>query len=190
METYSSLSMKKLPKEVRHIMLRSHDETTWTLADLRKQLWHEVETRGKSSLGQSDKEESVPNPPFQFKFPTAGSLFSGALGKENAKNDCTFCDGPHPLDSCKIVPTIDQRLAFLHNQKRCFRCFKKGHMSKSCYSKKRCSQCMENIIWGCADKLELTSINSLEQIQPKKILAREILRKKILPSQKYLHLSA
>ena len=43
--------MKKLPEEVSCIMLRSHDETTWTLAGLRKQLWHEVETREKSSLG-------------------------------------------------------------------------------------------------------------------------------------------
>ena len=53
--------MKKLPEEVRRIMLRSHDETTWTLADLRKQLRHEVETREKSSLGQSDKEVSIPS---------------------------------------------------------------------------------------------------------------------------------
>ena len=45
-------------------MLRSHDETTWTLADLIKQLRHEVETREKRSLGQSDKEVSVPNPSF------------------------------------------------------------------------------------------------------------------------------
>ena len=133
--------MKKLPKEVRRIMLRSHHETTWTLADLRKQLRHEVETREKSSLGQSDKEVSAPNPPFNSMFPTAGALFSGALGGENSKNDCTFCDGPHPSDSCKIVPAVDQRLEILHNQKRCFRCFKKGHMLKSCYSKKRCSQC-------------------------------------------------
>ena len=133
--------MKKLPEEVRRIMLRSHDETTWTLADLRKQLRHEVETREKSSLGQSDKEVSVPNPPFNSKFPTAGALFFGALGRENAKNGCTFCDGPHPSDSCKIVPTMDKRLEFLCNQKRCFRCFKTGHMSKSCYSKKRCSRC-------------------------------------------------
>ena len=66
--------MKKLPREVRHIMLRSHDEMTWTLADLRKQLQHEVETREKSSLGQSDKEVSVPNSPFNSKFPTAGAF--------------------------------------------------------------------------------------------------------------------
>ena len=133
--------MKKLPEEVRRIMLRSHDETTWTLADLRKQLRHEVETREKSSLGQSDKEVSVPNPQFNSKFTTAGAWFYGALGRENGKNGCTFCDGPHPSDSCKIVPTIDKRLEFLRNQKRCFRCFKTGHMSKSCYSKKRCSRC-------------------------------------------------
>ena len=133
--------MKKLPEEVRRIMLRSHDETTWTLADLRMQLRHEVETRETSNLGQSDKEVSAPNPPFNSKFPTAGALFSGALGGENSKNDCTFCDGPHPSDSCKIVPAVDQRLEILRNQKRCFMCFKKGHMSKSCYSKKRCSRC-------------------------------------------------
>ena len=74
--------MKKLPEEVSHIMLRSHDEVVWTLADLRKQLWHGVETREKGSLGQSEKEVSVPNPPFNCKFPTTGALFSGALRRE------------------------------------------------------------------------------------------------------------
>ena len=49
-------------------MLRVHDETTWTLDDLRKQLWHEAETREKSSLGQSDKEVSVLTPPFKSSF--------------------------------------------------------------------------------------------------------------------------
>ena len=124
-------------------MLRSHDQPTWTLADLRKQLWREVETREKSSLGQSDKEVSVPNPPLNSKFPTAGASFFGALGRENSKGECTFCDGPHPSDSCKIVPAIDPRLEFLRNQKLCFRCFKKGHniMLKSCYLKKRFSWC-------------------------------------------------
>ena len=124
LESYGDLLipivMKKLPEEVRRIMLRSHDATTWTLADLRKQLPHEVETRDKSSLGQSDKEVSLTNPSFSSKFSTAGALFFGALGRENAKNGCTFCDGPHPLDSCRIVFTIDQRLEFLRNQKRCF----------------------------------------------------------------------
>ena len=68
-------------------MLRSHDEMTWTLADLRKQIQHEVETREKSSLGLSDKEVSAPNTPFNSKFPTAGALFFGALGREHTKND-------------------------------------------------------------------------------------------------------
>ena len=95
-----------------------------------------METREKSSLGQSDKEVSVPNPPFNSEFPTAGTLFS-ALGRENTKNDSKFSEGPHPSDWCKIVPTVDLRLEFLSNQKRCFRCFKIGHMSKSCYSTKK-----------------------------------------------------
>ena len=96
-----------------------------------KQLRHEVETEEKSSLGQSDKEVSVPNHPFNSKFPTAGALFFGALGKEDGKNGCTFCDGPHPSDTCKIVPTIDKRLEFLRNQKRGFRCFKREVICQS-----------------------------------------------------------
>ena len=89
----------------------SHHEMTWTLADLRKQLQHEVVTRETSSLGQCDKEVSVQNPHFNSNFPTAGALFSGALGRENA----CFVMGPtrYSSDLCKIVPTIDQRLKFL-----------------------------------------------------------------------------
>ena len=52
---------------------------------------------------------------------------------------------------------------------------------------------MENITWRCVNQLELTDINLLEQIQPKKIQAiqaREILRKTIRPSQTNLHLLA
>ena len=90
--------MKKLPEEVKRVMFRNHDETTWTLADLRKQLRHEVETREKSSLEQSDKEVSVPNLPFNSKLSTADALFFGALGRENAKDGCAFCGGPHPSD--------------------------------------------------------------------------------------------
>ena len=54
--------MKKLPEEVRCIVLRSHDETPWSLADLRKQLRLVLEIREKSSLGQSDKEVSAAIP--------------------------------------------------------------------------------------------------------------------------------
>ena len=87
-----------------------------------------METKEKSSVGQSDNKETGLNPPFNSKFPTGGALIFGALGRENAKNDCLFCDRSYSLDSCKIVPTIDQRLKFLRNQKRCFKCFKKGHV--------------------------------------------------------------
>ena len=52
---------------------------------------------------------------------------------------------------------------------------------------------MENITWRCVNQLELTDINLLEQIQPKKIQAMqawEILRKTLRPSQKDVHLLA
>ena len=54
-------------------------------------------------------------------------------------------------------------------------------------------QWCKNITWRCVNKMELTDINLLEKIQPKKIQAiqaQEILRKTIRPSQKNLHLLA
>ena len=62
-------------------MLRSHDQTTWTLAGLRKQLWHEVETREKSSLGQSDKKSVSTKSPFQFQVPYCWCLVLWCPGK-------------------------------------------------------------------------------------------------------------
>ena len=49
---------------------------------------------------------------------------------------------------------------------------------------------MENITQRCANQLELTGINLLEQFQQKKIQVGEIPRKKIPPFQKDLHLLA
>ena len=71
--------MKKLSEEVRRIMLRSHDQTPWTLVDFRKQLQHEVETREKSSLGQSDKEVSGLH--FQFQGLYSWCLVHWCAGK-------------------------------------------------------------------------------------------------------------
>ena len=124
-------------------MLRSHDQTPWTLVDFRKQLQHEVETREKSSLGQSDKEVSGLH--FQFQGLYSWCLVHWCAGKRERKNGCMSCDGPHPSDSCKIVRqqlTRDSpQPEILRNQKRCFRCFKKDYVSKSCYSKKRYLRC-------------------------------------------------
>ena len=185
--------MKKLPEEVKRAMSKSHDETTWTLADLRKNLWHEVETREKSSLSQFDKEVSVQNPPVNSKFSTDGALFFGALGRENAKNGCTFCDGPHPSDSCKIILTIEQRLQFLRNKKRCFRCFKKGHISKSCYWKKYCSRCngKHHLAWCKSTAIGGHKSSRTDPAEENTSnTSKKILIKMIQPSQKNLHFLA
>ena len=161
-ESYGDLFIPIVMKKLPGVLCCQVMMTMWTLADLRKQLRLELEIREKSSLAQSDKKASVPNPPFNSKFPTAGALFSGALERESAKDDCMFCDGSHPL--YKVVPKIDVRLEFLCKQKRCLRYFKKGHRSKSCYSKKCCSWCNGNIIWRRVNPLQLTGINLLQRI--------------------------
>lgn len=160
-ESYGDLFIPIVMKKLPGVLCCEVMMTMWTLADLREQLRLGLEIR-ESSLAQSDKKVSVPNPPFNSKFPTAGALFSGALGRGSAKDDFMFCDGSHPL--YKVAPKIEVRLEFLCKQKRCLRYFKKGHRSKYCYSKKCCSWCNENIIWRRVNPLQLTGINLLQWI--------------------------
>ena len=119
-----------------------------------------METREKSSLGQFDKEVLVLNPPSNSKFPTTGALFFGALGRENARNGCTFCDGPHPSHSCKIVPAIDQRLDFSAARKDVSGALRKVICQRPATRRSVVRSAMENITGRYLNHLELTDKSS------------------------------
>ena len=182
--------MKKLPDEVRRIMLRSHDETTWTLAYLRKQLRHEVETREKSSLGQSDKEVSVPNP---LSIPSSLLLVLCSLvpwEERTARMTVRFVMGPTPRTRVRSSQQLTRDSNFSATRKGASGALRQVICQSPATRRSVVRGTMENIVQRCVNQLELTGINLLEQFQPKKIQVGEIPRKKIPPSQKDLHLLA
>lgn len=59
---------------------------------------------------------------------------------------CIFCEGNHDCKNCFKAQkmTIDQKRDELSKNKACFRCLKRGHSSKKCYSKLKCLVCGNN----------------------------------------------
>ena len=60
------------------------------------------------------------------------------------KPQCTFCrKTDHQLDACPKfkTETLEKRLRFVKENKLCFGCLSKGHMSSDCRKKLTCSSC-------------------------------------------------
>nr|CAD2200257.1 unnamed protein product [Meloidogyne enterolobii] len=54
---------------------------------------------------------------------------------------CYFCNGNHWSNTCKNVAGLEERKKRLFEQRRCFRCCARGHISRKCFSKKYCFFC-------------------------------------------------
>nr|CAD2206561.1 unnamed protein product [Meloidogyne enterolobii] len=54
---------------------------------------------------------------------------------------CYFCNGNHWSNTCKNVAGLEERKKRLFEQRRCFRCCARGHISRMCFSKKYCFFC-------------------------------------------------
>ena len=83
---------------------------------------------------------------FEFDFKYAGSaLYSSTAsrGQNPTKSSvkCIFCKGEHWSDKCNIVTDPIARKEFLKNNKLCFRCLKKDHLSRNYKRSKTCFYC-------------------------------------------------
>ena len=56
---------------------------------------------------------------------------------------CFFCKKPHDLDACPefVKKTIAERKEFASAKGLCYGCLQRGHLSKDCKERKRCSIC-------------------------------------------------
>ena len=56
---------------------------------------------------------------------------------------CPFCKGDHYLPDCKrfVEQSIEQRISFTQQDKRCFGCLRTGHVTKNCKFRHTCQKC-------------------------------------------------
>ena len=152
-DTYGSLLipvlLKKLPEEVRRIILRANSYADSSLNELRNGLREEIETREKSHLPVFIGQDVAPFTLGEACPPTAGALVTGVVPQENkayqkANNrKCVYCDGKHKPENCEKILTVEARKAVLIHRRKCFNCFGGNHMSKNYYFSKRCHKCQK-----------------------------------------------
>ena len=133
----SSITMTKLPQDLRLIISREIKDQEWQLDTIMRVLENELEARECAALHDESQlsAQGVAFPSFQMRT-TASSLFTKHSGPT-----CTYCKQSHPSNSCKMVTNPAARKDILIKQGRCFVCLRKDHLSKNCPSKHQCFKC-------------------------------------------------
>ena len=130
----SSVLLSKLPQELRLIISRKTSEDDWMLTALMEELEREIKARERAVADPV-------NPSSQVKKHTRDQHTAAALVSVASNPSCCYCQQSHPSGTCGTVVQIDARKQILKKSGRCFVCLRRGHISRECRSKSRCSKC-------------------------------------------------
>ena len=138
-ENYGSLLimiiMKRMLKDIALPVSRETKSDIWSMKDILEITQKEIEARETCEfVGENEKKavahRSKSNPGTVSSF--------HAKEKSNVTNRCFFCEGEHLSYQCEKVTDPSKRKEILVKQKRCFLCLRRGHMSNSYKSNRRC----------------------------------------------------
>ena len=129
----SSVLLNKLPQDLRLIISHNTGDDSWSLDHLMKELEQELEATERAATNSVN----VTQPGRQSRDQhTAAALLSGT-----SKPCCSYCQQPHPSGMCILVTEPHSRKQILRSSGRWFFCLRKGHISKDCRAKSKCSKC-------------------------------------------------
>ena len=108
-ESYGSLLvpviMNKIPEEMRLIVSRNFDQSTWGVDSMLRSFKAELEARERCSHMQSSKKEKQHRFKFNAKHEhTTTSLLAQRV--EQPSITCSYCMGKHTAGRCNIVTNI------------------------------------------------------------------------------------
>ena len=99
-----------------------------------KEVEQEIDARERAQATQPNAGQPTSEPREQPH--TATTLLSG-----NSATSCCYCKQQHTAEACTSVKGIEDRKQTLRKFGRCFICLRKGHISRECRSRLRCSKC-------------------------------------------------
>ena len=127
----ASVLITKLPQELQLIVSRASGGDDWNLDNLMANLEKELQARERTAAVPAATVKRSKD------LPCAATLFTG----ERKKLTCSYCQQPHPSNTCGIVTQPHARKQMLQKAGQCFICLRRGHVSKKCDSGKRCGKC-------------------------------------------------
>ncbi len=74
---------------------------------------------------------------------SSGSFATSVNSPAGGDTTCPMCRKLHDLDACKsfLAKSIDDRRAFLKENRMCFSCYGLNHLFKGCTKKRKCQKC-------------------------------------------------
>ncbi|XP_068712750.1 uncharacterized protein [Montipora foliosa] len=136
--------LKKIPEELTHLISRANPSTDKCLTELRMELGKEIEMRERSHTADTSERALSED---EVLVPTTGTFLTtrdqGAckVNYQTKGKNCLYCNGSHRSEKCDKPKTVEERLAFLQQHKRCFNCAGFKHSSNRFKSKGRCLKC-------------------------------------------------
>lgn len=102
----------------------------------------EAINKSNESSKKFDKRDSIQLKNKNSSFATNPTLIHGA-GSAKPIIVCPLCNSSHDLDDCQLFlkKTVEQRKEYLKQNKMCFACYEKNHISRGCLRKRKCKKC-------------------------------------------------
>ena len=99
-----------------------------------KELLLEIEARERTYACTTNH-----NPPSRRPSKELGT--TATLFTKGTTLQCCFCNQQHPSEKCQVLKGSEERKRSLVRTGRCFICMARGHISRNCRSKTRCTAC-------------------------------------------------
>ena len=136
----TSVSLTKLPSEIRSIMMRkspSEDDIETLLKVWEEELIAREHSRDPDWINRHPQDRQDKH----RSSPTATTLLSGTTESTKALNGCCYSQQQHSCVDCHTVTTPDDRRQILKTSGRCFNCLIKGHIGRKCRSSPQYQTC-------------------------------------------------
>ena len=133
----------KLPSELKKALAREHNDTDWTISELRAAILKEIkilEADVHVNLSNLFDKAFPPSTTMQLhtSSPKSPQSFSNQIVKK--RSACVFCKAYHPSSDCNKVTDPKKRFELVKAAKLCFN-FLGYHKVSACTLKGHCKNC-------------------------------------------------